>query len=129
MKKQGLTLVEMMMVIVLLAVGIIAAAGMQGTALSLNRKAKILQTVNGIADAEVSLRRQVNLTAVNSEACKTTVASGYSCTVTIIPCTIQSQAFSCSGSASPIRAYQISIAVSGPLETAASLQTIAAVDQ
>ena len=124
MKKQhGLSLVEVMVAMVIIAVGVIAAAGLQTTALKNTTKAQTVNEVTKIAENELSLQRQMD---GSGDQCETQISSEYTCSVTVIPCNVQSGAISCSSSIATPKAYQISVNVTGPQQNSVSLSTIVA---
>ena len=128
MKQQtGLSLIEVMIAIMMIAVAVIAAAGLQGAALKNTAKAQAVNEVTKIAENELSLQRQSDS---GDTTCSTDVPSGYTCSVSYVPCRIQSGAMTCSSTVtSGVRAYQISVSVADSRQNTISLSTIAALKQ
>jgi prepilin-type N-terminal cleavage/methylation domain-containing protein len=128
MKQQkGLTLIEVMIAMMVIAVGVIAAAGLQATALKNTAKAQAVNEITKIAENELSVQRQLDL---GDTTCQTQVSSGYTCSVAMVPCNIQSGAMICSSTVSSgIRAYQVSVSVADSRQNSISLSTIVALKE
>jgi Tfp pilus assembly protein PilV len=116
----GLGLVEVLIAIVILAVGVLAASGLQTSALKGTRTAKISQTLSNLAQSELQLQqgfvRSVD-DPTKGETCRSTSsAEGFSCSsVNIYPCELSSGALTCKdGSVSNPVAWQITVVVAGP---------------
>lgn len=124
----GLTLIEVLIAIVVLAVGVLAAAAMQTTALRASNDARAIQGVTKIAEAEIEFRRQIDLTtpAGKGTTCKTAVTTGYTCVVDVLPCSLSATALSCSSSASAPVADQATVTVDGPRSKTITLRTVKA---
>jgi type IV pilus assembly protein PilV len=124
MKKQGLTLIEVMVAMLVISVGVIAAAGLQTTALKNTSKAQAVNEVTKIAENEISLQR--HLDSVDN-TCETQPPSGFTCSVIIVPCSIQTGTVTCSSSVvSNVKAYKISVSVADNKQNTISLSTIVA---
>ncbi len=136
---QGLTLLEVLVAIVVLAVGVLMAAAMQTSALQASNDATVIQTVTKLAEGEIAYRRQVTLTASpgNATTCQAVLPlpTGYSCAVVIRPCqlvtTSTTAAMSCptTGSVSSTDAHQVAVTVNGPRSKTVTLRTVKAVPQ
>lgn len=129
---EGITLVEIMIAVAIIAIIVLVIAGMQGTALRANTQAQRLQTATSLAEGELELQRQQVLTVRSAAPCAiegTGLAgfAGYSCKVSVYPCSYESQTLSCqvNGVSNPV-AYQVIVEVTGPANTAVSLQTVVA---
>lgn len=124
----GLTLIEVLIAIVILAVGVLAAATMQTTALRASNDARAIQGVTKTAEAEIEFRRQIDLTATAGQepTCKTTVATGYTCVVSVVPCSLSAAALSCSSGVSSPVADQATVTVNGPRSKTITLKTVRA---
>lgn len=137
----GLTLIEVLVAIVILAVGVLAAATMQTTALRASNDAKAIQGVTKLAEGELELRRSISLSTFpgNSTDCqsvdkdadgKPKVPTGYTCGVVIRPCGLSSTtppALSCpaTGVSNPV-ADQATVTVNGPRSKTIALKTVKA---
>lgn len=124
----GLTLIEVLIAIVILAVGVLAAAAMQTTALRASNDAQAIQGVTKTAEAEIEFRRQIDLTATAGQqpTCKTAVATGYTCVVSVVPCSLSAGALSCSSGALSSVADQATVTVNGPRSKTITLRTVRA---
>ncbi len=130
MKNQGLSLIEVLVAILLLAIGVIAAAGLQGTALNASNKASRIQTVTKAAESELDYHRQIDLEGVESEPCTT---GAENCLVTVTPCDVivnaSSASFDCSATITDVKAYRVTVAVDGPNDADITLTTHVAQSQ
>lgn len=122
----GLTLLEVIVALVVLAVGVLLAATMQTSALRASSDASAVQGVTKFAEAEIELRRQIDLTASAGKAptCITSVTSGYTCQVEVRACQLSGSSLSCSGTGSD--ADQVKVTVSGPRSKTVALTTVKA---
>lgn len=86
----GFTLIEVLVAIVVLAVGVLAAAAMQTSALRASNDARAVQEVTKLAEGEIAFRRQIDLetNSGNLSTCQSvsSLPSGFSCQVVIRPC-------------------------------------------
>ena len=114
---QGLTLIEVLIGIAIFAVGVLAAAQLQVSALQGSGDAEALKQVTSVVSAELEWRRQTASQDVGESNCQSVVPSSFSeCRVTIEPCYIPptSSAFVCSaGVVSPV-AYRVNVSATGP---------------
>jgi type IV pilus modification protein PilV len=126
----GLTLTEVLVSIMLLAIGVIAAAGLQGTALRASNKASRIQEVTKIAETELDYRRQTDYKPLTNQTCATNTDG---CTVTTTPCdvivTATSATFDCSATRADIKAFQVTVSVDGPGNDDVTLTTHVAQSQ
>lgn len=127
----GLTLLELLVAIVVLAIGVLAAASMQTSALSASNRSRIAQEVTNTARTEAERQRQFvrfgTAPAPPSPVCLSSVPSGYTCTVTVAPCRIVSGALTCMTTATgPVVADQVTISVSRPQNSPVLLRTVIA---
>ncbi len=129
---QGLTLIEVLIAIVVLAVGVLAAASMQTGALSASNRARVSQELTNTARTEMERQRQFVRPGVDpAPDClsKNTVPSGYTCTVTVAPCrvtTTTSPSLSCGTGTGTVVADQVTVSVSRPQTPAVTLRTVIA---
>lgn len=131
----GFTLLEVLVAIVVLAVGVLAAASMQTTALSASNRSRIAQEMTNTARTEAERQRQFarpgTASAEASPACLSTVPTGYTCTVVVVPCRIVSGSnplrLSCATTETgPVVADQVTVSVSRPQTAPVSLRTVIA---
>lgn len=124
----GMTLLEVLIAIAVLAVGVLAAAAMQTTALRASSDARAIQDVTEFAEREIELRRQfdLNSTAGKSPTCTSVapVPTGYTCAVEVRACQLSSSTLSCTGTGTD--ADQVVVIVTGPREKTITLRTIKA---
>lgn len=122
----GLTVVEVLIALVVLAVGVMGAAQLQATSLRFTSQADLLKTSTQVAEAEVEWRRQTDLTMGLGMGCESHVPDGYGCEVDIVPCNAvgASLSFTCApGLVNPV-AYRISVTVDGARLDPFTLSTI-----
>lgn len=127
----GMTLLEVLIAIAVLAVGVLAAAAMQTTALRASNDARAIQDVTEFAEREIELRRQFDLssTAGKSTTCTsvTPLPTDYTCNVEVRNCQLSGTALSCStGSVTTPVADQITVTIGGPREKTITLRTVKA---
>lgn len=138
----GMTLLEVIVALVVLTLGVLAAAMMQTTALRASNDATAIQGVTKLAEGELELRRSVSLSTSpgNSPECqsvgkdndgKPKVPVGYTCTVVVRPCQLSSTApptLSCptSGTVTNPVADQAIVTVTGPRSKTVALRTVKA---
>ena len=93
--RQGLTLVEVMVALLILLVGILGVIGFQTFAVSASTEARIVTELTRVARGELASQRQVEGTTA-SEACRVspTLGSGYTCTVSRTDCVMRFDASS-----------------------------------
>jgi prepilin-type N-terminal cleavage/methylation domain-containing protein len=111
----GLTLLEVLMAIVLLAVGVLAVAGFQSSTLRTNRQAQTINELTRLATTEMELRRQTLVERSGTFACETRVPRGFAqeaCQVEIVPCGVVVAAgasqFQC-GSGLPFATFRVTV--------------------
>lgn len=125
----GLTLIEVLIAIVVLAVGVLAAASMQTSALSASSRARIAQEVTNTARTEMERQRQVVRSGI-SPASLECLPTSPSCTVTVAPCRIVTSsgtpALSCTTGTGPVVADQVIVRVVGPQSSTVELRTVVA---
>ncbi len=122
----GLTLLEVIVALVVLVVGVLLAATMQTSALRASSEAAATQGVTKFAEAEIELRRQLDLSTAASKAatCITSVTSGYTCQVQVRACQLSGSSLSCTGTGSD--ADQVKVTVGGPRQKTVTLTTVKA---
>lgn len=116
----GLTLIEVLIAIVVLAVGVLAAAAMQTTALRASSDAKAIQDVTEFAEREIELLRQSEPSPGTKDCSK----SPYTCTAVVRACQLSSSNLTCAGTGTD--AHQITVTVTGPREKTITLKTVKA---
>lgn len=129
---EGITLVEIMIAVAIIAIIVLVIAGMQGTALRANTQAQRLQTATSLAEGELELQRQRPPAARLRARCEIDRVglsnfAGYTCVVSAYPCRYSNNILSCqaNGVSDPV-AYQVIVEVSGPANTVVTLQTVVA---
>lgn len=125
-RRNGLTLVEVLIALVVLGVGVAAAAQMQAASLRFSRQAEQIKTATQIAEAEVEWRRQTELELGDDLDCASYRPDGYDCVVDVEPCNAVGTelTLTCAyGLVSPV-AYRITVDVAPPNGNAFSLSTI-----
>lgn len=111
----GLTLIEVLIALMVLAIGVVAAAQLQAASLRFSGNAADLKVATEVAKSELEWRRQTALTVGADQACASNLPDGYSCAVTVLPCNAVGSDFSLTcaeGLVSPV-AYQISVTAAG----------------
>lgn len=99
--RSGLTLVELMVALFILVVGILAAVGLQGTALRGTRSAVIAQELNNYAESELQIQREITRhsnTFVANQSCQIVVPQGFECFVDVRPCELHVSELVCGNS-------------------------------
>ena len=133
----GFTIVELLIAIVIISVGVIAAVSLQTTALRASAKARNIQEVTNAVRTEAELQRQAYrqrpaaIPASPVPQCmSTSLPSGHTCTVRILPCRLSGTAktLSCANVAStlPVVGDQITVRVVGPQAESVEVRTIVA---
>lgn len=120
--RRGLTILEVLVAIVILAVGILALAGVQTSALRTNRQAQTINQLTRLAASEMELRRQT-VAAPGTSTCLTTVPDTFvqsDCEVEVVPCGIifasGASQFVCDGSAT-FATYRLTVTAEGQGES------------
>lgn len=90
----GLTLIEVMIAVVILAVGVIAAAGMQTSGLQATRVAKAVQELNSAATTELDVWRGSYLSSTTPEK-RVCLTVGDDCHVEVLPCVLSASSLDC----------------------------------
>lgn len=124
---EGLTLVEVLVALFILAVGVIAAATMQTTALRATHRGNIVQELTQLADAELEMQRQLE-TPTAGNTCLSGGKTGFSCSTVTVPCKYvpASTTLECAASTSVAEqiAYQTTVTVRGPNSDIFSLTSL-----
>lgn len=124
--QHGLTVVEVLIALVVLAIGVIAAAQLQASSLLFSSQAEAIKQVTRVAEAELQWRRQTALDLGDTD-CQSFVPPEFSeCRVEILPCVMPagSSTFTCSSRAISPVAYQITVQVTGRHQQSFSLRSI-----
>jgi Tfp pilus assembly protein PilV len=98
--RHGISIVEILIAIVFLAVGALAALGLQVSALRGSGTAESIQTLTRIAESELLYRRGIDkagASLANAGTCRVFVPDSFTCAVDIAPCALVSGAANCSG--------------------------------
>lgn len=122
----GMTVVEILIALVVLAVGVMAAAQLQTSSLRYSRQAEQLKTGTQIAEAEVEWRRQAAVTVGADQPCVSYLPDGYTCSATVVPCNAVGAAMTLTCEqdlVSPV-AYKIAVTVAGTSTPAFTLSTL-----
>jgi Tfp pilus assembly protein PilX len=122
----GISFVEVMVALTVLAVGVIAAAHLQAISLQFSSKAEAVKLVTKVAQGELEWRRQTVLDLGITD-CQSDVPGSFSeCTVEITPCTIvtSTNTFVCSSDVLSPVAYEIVVSATGPRSESISLRTL-----
>jgi Tfp pilus assembly protein PilV len=110
---RGISIVEILVAVVFLAVGALAALGLQVSALRGSGTAESIQTLTRIAESELLYRRGVDkagASLANAATCRVFVPDGFTCAVDVAPCTLASGAANCSGvAAADAVAHQVTV--------------------
>lgn len=125
-KARGLTLVEVLVALVVLAIGVVAAAQLQAFSLRLSSQAEILKTSTQLAEGEVEWRRQTEVFTGTDMSCESSTPEGFGCSVDVEPCNAvgASLTLTCApGLVNPV-AYLISVTVSNARSDPFTLSTI-----
>lgn len=126
----GLTLVEIAIALFILAVGILAAFGLQTNALRGTRTAEITQTMTNIAESELQLQREFERHVthpVSGETCRSQLqaSTGFTCSVDVYPCSLSGGALSCvNATVADAVARQITVRLTGPSNTQLQMSTV-----
>lgn len=116
----GLTLIEVLVALAVVAIGLIAVAGMQTTGLRGTRSATETQVMSNIAHSELQLQRVFDRHvsgAVTEETCRSGgYGEQYECRVNIYPCELSSAALDCRNTTQVknVVAHQVVVQVQGP---------------
>jgi len=128
--RHGISIVEILVAIVFLAVGALAALGLQVSALRGSGTAESIQTLTRIAESELLFRRGVEKAGaelVDAEACRVLVPGGLTCAVVITPCELSAGAPSCGAvSVTDAVAFEVTVTTSGARGAAVSLTSLVA---
>jgi len=125
-RNAGLTLVEVLVALMVLAIGVAAAAQLQAASLRYSSQAEQLKIATQVAEAEVEWRRQTEVMTGTGLDCATIVPDGFSCEVDVVPCNAVAgtSALTCSlGLVSPI-AYKVAVKAAGPRTEPFVLSTV-----
>ena len=125
-RNAGLTVVEVLVALVILAVGVAGAVQLQAVALRMSSQAESIKTSTQVAEGEIEWRRQTEIVTGAAMPCASYVPDGYACDVTIEPCNAvgANLTLTCeAGLASPV-AYRITVEVQSPRTQAYSLSTV-----
>ena len=128
-RTQGLTLIEVVIAVSILAVGVLAVFGLQSSALRGTRTATLAQELANIAQSELQLQREFtrHVTApVSGETCRSGIALDvFTCTVDVLPCDYGGGAITCRNTSIVTAvARQIDVTVTGPNNEALKVSTV-----
>lgn len=109
----GLTLVEILVAITILAVGVIGAMTMQSTGLQATRTSEVSQRLNAAARAEIAVMRlrlgSEHWTASGTTGCTTSGAGD--CSVAVSLCRADGATLDCSSTSSEPDAWAVRVTV------------------
>ena len=115
----GLTVLEVVIAIAVLAMGILAAVTFQASTLHTNRDAQVINQLTRLASTEMELRRQTLVENTGTFPCITAVPAGLAqedCTVEIVPCGIiiaeNASEFAC-GAGLNFATYRLTVTAQG----------------
>lgn len=111
-RQLGLTLVEVMIAVVILTVGVLAAAGMQTSGLQATRVSKAVQELNSTASTEMDVWRGSYLSSTTPEK-RVCLTTGGACEVEVLPCALSGSSLDCTrASVSTPVAHVVTVRVS-----------------
>lgn len=120
MSKSGLTLIEVLISLVIVAVGVLGAAAMQASSLSASGRASIVREATRLAESELELQRGV----VRSDCHLSDALPGaYSCEVEVTACALSELGLVCDGS-TPAIADLVEARVEGPRNISVSVAAL-----
>lgn len=102
----GLTLVEVVIAVLILAIGMLGAAALQGSGLNATRTSQEIQELNAEARSELDARRlQLTTTTFSNHTTGACLVTGdFACTVEIRPCRVIGASLDCSAAVAPVPA-------------------------
>jgi prepilin-type N-terminal cleavage/methylation domain-containing protein len=124
----GVTLVEVLVAVVVLAVGIAMLLFLQGNSLQTTNRAQAINETTRLVRGELEWQRQTALAPGDIE-CSYLIPEGFnSCTVEIMPCSLVfeddgTSSLVCAPEVSP-SSYQITVSAQGPQGTELTLSTL-----
>ena len=80
----GLSLIEVLIALAVLAIGVFALASLQASSLQYSSRAEELRIVTQIAEAELEWRRQTRIQPARTD-CESIIPAGFQCSVEIVP--------------------------------------------
>jgi|SRR5690606_15157554 len=115
----GLTLVELLIALIVLAVGVLGAFAMQANGLRGTRTAAVMQTLSNMAESELQLQREFErhvTSPVTGESCRSEFSvDGFTCEVHVYPCAFASGQLTCTDTSVGVAvARQITVRVEAP---------------
>jgi prepilin-type N-terminal cleavage/methylation domain-containing protein len=126
---KGLSLIEVLIAIAMLASGVLAVAGFQTSTLSTNRQAQTINQLTRLVTTEMELRRQTLVDEAGTFTCDTRVPSGFvqgDCVVEIVSCGViiasGASEFAC-GTGLPFATYSLTVLATGR-DQSVRLQTL-----
>ncbi len=124
MRKNGLSIIEFLIALAIIAVVMLAVLGLQTTSLKSSRQALRMQQATALAKAEIERLRSSPIGL--PESCSTKSANGYALSCTSIPCVMESSGPRCETTVSSPTAYRIQIEVSRDSQSLLQIQTVIA---
>lgn len=117
-----------MVAIVVLAVGVLAAAALQNNALQISGRTEIAQVAVELAESELSLQKsRVSGETNGFVPCESDTLNGYTCRYQVSACSFDGAAFNCQNpDEDEVDAYEISVEVAGPRKVEVPLSSIMA---
>jgi len=102
----GLTLVEVVLAVGILAFVLLTVAALQGSSLQVTAETAATRASVRLAENEIELQR-----LSPSSTCTTTMPEGFSCTVDVLPCTQAAGAIACTAATDPSSATSSAVRV------------------
>jgi Tfp pilus assembly protein PilV len=128
--RAGISIVEILIAVVMLAVGALAALGLQTSSLRASGTAESLQTLTRVAESELQFRRGIDrggAALANAAQCRVLVPDGTTCTVVVEPCALVSGAATCTGiAAADATAHEVTVTTVGAQGREVVLTTLVA---
>lgn len=127
--RSGLTLIELIIAIAIIAIGITAAIALQTSSLRYSSQAEIINHVTRAAEGEIEWRRQISIgtTSVGTKKCQSIMPDTIvACEVVILPCVLPAgtNEFTCIDTViSPI-AYELVVNVTGTRNQQVSVRSV-----
>jgi Tfp pilus assembly protein PilV len=111
---QGITIVEILITVVVLAVGALGALGMQISSLRASSTAESIQILTRVGESELAFRRGIDKAGsglANAAQCRVFVPDGFACAVETTPCSFTAAGPNCGAgvAAADAVAYRVTI--------------------
>lgn len=125
----GLGILEVVVALLILTVGVLAAFGLQASSLQGTQSATIIHEMSNIAERELQAQRQfkrrVEDFATQTPTCRTSFDDLFGCSVSVFPCSLSGGTLTCqSATVAGPAAHQITVEVTGPQNRRVSVSTV-----